>query len=128
MSKIFLMIAAFSGALCVILGAFGAHALKQRLPVDQLAVFETGVRYQFFHTIALIAVAILISKDENSLLKISGFAFIIGIVLFSGSLYLLSIRSLIGFEMKWLGPVTPLGGIVLSAGWIYLFMYALKSN
>ncbi len=122
------MIAAFSGALCVVLGAFGAHALKQKLPLEQLAVFETAVHYQFFHTFALIAVALLLLRGENSFLKISGLAFIIGIVLFSGSLYLLSIRSLTGIEMKWLGPITPLGGVAFIAGWIYLFMYVLKSN
>ena len=128
MQKKILVISSLSGFLCVVLGAFGAHKLKELLPPDQLSVFETAVRYQFYHTFALIAVAILIADDENKFLKRAAYAFITGIILFSGSLYLLSTRSLMGLEMNWLGPVTPLGGLFFIIGWLMLFLFAVKKN
>src|SRR5204863_827524 len=101
-----------AAALAVMLGAFGAHALKEKLASDQLQVFETGVRYQMYHALALIFVAVLSDKINSSLLTVSGYLFLSGIVLFSGSLYLLSARNLLGIEnWKFLGPVTPLGGM-----------------
>jgi uncharacterized membrane protein YgdD (TMEM256/DUF423 family) len=126
MQKKLLIIASLSGFMCVLLGAFGAHKLKELLPPDQLSVFETAGRYQFLHTFALLAVAILISNNENKFLKRSAYAFITGIILFSGSLYLLSTRSLLGAEMMWLGPVTPLGGLFFMIGWLMLFLFAVK--
>jgi uncharacterized membrane protein YgdD (TMEM256/DUF423 family) len=128
MQKKILVISSISGFLCVLMGAFGAHKLKAVLPADQLTVFETAVRYQFLHTFALLAVAILLSNGENKFLKKAAYAFITGIILFSGSLYLLSIRSLLGAEMRWLGPVTPLGGLFFMTGWLMLFLFALKKN
>ena len=128
MQKKILVISSISGLLCVVLGAFGAHKLKELLPPDQLAVFETAVRYQFLHTFALIAVAILIYDHENKFLKRAAYAFITGIILFSGSLYLLSTRSLIGAEMNWLGPITPLGGLFFMIGWLMLLLFAVKKN
>ncbi|MEP7169796.1 MAG: DUF423 domain-containing protein [Bacteroidota bacterium] len=128
MQKKILIVSSLSGFLCVMLGAFGAHQLKALLPADQLSVFETAVRYQFYHTFALLAVAILISNGQNILLKRAAYSFIIGIILFSGSLYLLSIRSLLGAEMKWLGPVTPIGGLFFMIGWLLLFLFAFKKN
>jgi uncharacterized membrane protein YgdD (TMEM256/DUF423 family) len=128
MQKKILIIASVSGFLCVLLGAFGAHKLKELLAPDQLAVFETAVRYQFLHTFALIAVAILFSNGENIFLKRAAYSFVIGIVLFSGSLYLLATRSLSGVEMHWLGPVTPLGGLFFMTGWIFLLIFAIKKN
>ncbi|HKR06848.1 MAG TPA: DUF423 domain-containing protein [Bacteroidia bacterium] len=123
-----LIISSISGLLCVVLGAFGAHQLKAVLPADQLSVFETAVRYQFYHTFALLAVAILDSDNENKFLKRAAYTFITGIILFSGSLYLLSIRSLLGAEMRWLGPVTPLGGLFFMIGWLMLFLFAVKKK
>jgi uncharacterized membrane protein YgdD (TMEM256/DUF423 family) len=128
MQKKLLIIASLSGFMCVLLGAFGAHKLKELLPPDQLSVFETAVRYQFLHTFALLAVAILISNNQNIFLKRSAYAFITGIILFSGSLYLLSTRSLLGVEMMWLGPVTPLGGLFFMIGWLMLFLFAVKKT
>ena len=128
MQKKLLIFASLSGFLCVLLGAFGAHKLKELLPPDQLSVFETAVRYQFYHTFALIAVAILISNNENIFLKRAAYSFITGIILFSGSLYLLSTRSLLGAEMHWLGPVTPLGGLFFMMGWIFLLIFAIKKS
>jgi uncharacterized membrane protein YgdD (TMEM256/DUF423 family) len=128
MQKKILIISSISGFLCVLLGAFGAHRLKVSLLPDQLSVFETAVRYQFFHTFALLAVAILLSDSESLFLKRAAIFFTIGIILFSGSLYLLSIRSLLDMEMRWLGPVTPLGGMFFMAGWLMLFLFAVKKN
>lgn len=122
--KTFIQIAALAGALAVILGAFGAHALKEKLEVSQLQVFETGVKYQFYHSFALIFTALLIIKfPEKTLLHYSGWAFIIGVILFSGSLYLLSTKDLLGIaSWKWLGPITPLGGLAFIVGWVCMLI------
>ena len=126
MQKTFLTIGASAAGISVILGAFGAHALKERLSADQLPVFETAVRYQVYHAFALIVVGLLSDKFNASLLNYAGYLFIIGITLFSGSLYLLSTRSLTGIEWKFLGPVTPLGGLCLIAGWLFVVLSVLK--
>jgi uncharacterized membrane protein YgdD (TMEM256/DUF423 family) len=124
--RLFLVLAAAAGALGVILGAFGAHALRSRLPADRLAAFETGVRYQMYHAFALIAVAWLMQKYPESSVRLAGWFFVAGILLFSGSLYLLATRALLGIEgWKWLGPVTPLGGLFLIAGWITVLVSCL---
>ena len=124
--RLFLVLAAIAGALAVILGAFGAHALRSRVPSDRLAVFETGVRYQMYHALALIAVAWLMEKYPESPVRLAGWFFVAGILLFSGSLYLLATRALLGIEgWKWLGPVTPLGGLLLLAGWIIVVVSCL---
>lgn len=117
-------IAALSGAVCVVLGAFGAHALRESLAPEQLQVFETGVRYQFYHTFALLACALLAGRVSTN---VASKFFIGGIIAFSGSLYLLSTRTLTGLEnWTWLGPVTPLGGLCFIIGWILLFYHAGK--
>jgi uncharacterized membrane protein YgdD (TMEM256/DUF423 family) len=128
MQKFFLSIGSLLGAMAVIFGAFGAHALKARIGTDQLAVFETGVKYQFYHTLAILLVAFLSEKNENPALAWAGYLFITGIVLFSGSLYLLSTRTLFQANLTWLGPVTPLGGMAFIAGWILLFIFSLKKQ
>jgi len=115
-----LRIASISGAVSVILGAFGAHTLREQLSAEALQVFETGVRYQFFHTIALFICGIL--ADRFLTYRAAKF-FVAGIILFSGSLYLLSARSLLGIEgWTWLGPITPIGGLMLILGWVSLFV------
>ncbi len=121
-SRIFFTVAASLGALGVILGAFGAHALKSKLGVDQLATFETGVRYQMYHVFALIAVASLLARSPSSAAVASGWFFLAGIALFSGSLYLLALKS-----WTWLGPVTPLGGLCFIIGWITLAVAAARN-
>jgi len=128
MQKKILIISSLSGFLCVLLGAFGAHKLKELLQPEQLSVFETAVRYQFYHTFALLAVAILLTNGNDLFLKRAAYSFFTGIILFSGSLYLLSIRNLIGADMKWLGPITPLGGLFFMMGWLMLFLFAIKKN
>jgi uncharacterized membrane protein YgdD (TMEM256/DUF423 family) len=128
MQKLFGLIAAFYGATAVITGAFGAHALKEKLDVFQLQVFEKGVQYQFYHVAALLAVFLLGTKIQNSWLNIAGWFFTFGILFFSGSLYLLATRDLMGTAglTPILGPITPIGGLCFIIGWVCLFTSILK--
>jgi len=127
MQKMFLATGASLAALAVILGAFGAHALKARLDTTQLQVFETAVRYQMYHALALILLGILFDKLNQQYLNISGYAFIAGILLFSGSLYLLSMKEILGTQdWRFLGPITPLGGLSFIFGWVMLFVAIIK--
>ncbi|MEO5891568.1 MAG: DUF423 domain-containing protein [Ferruginibacter sp.] len=121
MHTFFLKTAALLGALAVILGAFGAHALKQLLDEKDLATFETAVRYHFYHVFALLAVGLLFKEFPNSSLLWSGRLFCFGILIFSGSLYLLTLLHAAGQQgFKWLGAITPIGGLCLIAGWVLL--------
>ncbi len=130
MKSRFLFIAALCGAGAVAAGAFGAHSLKALLEPDSLAAWETAVRYHFFHVFALALVHLLGRDGRHRPLARAGWLFLAGICLFSGSLYLLSTRSLTGLSAGWLGPVTPLGGLLMIAGWLQLAVFALhrKSN
>lgn len=129
MNKTFLIIGSLAAAIAVMLGAFGAHALKDRLQPEQLQVFETGVRYQFYHAFALIVVGLLAERTNSSLLNTIGYLFIAGIVFFSGSLYLLSGKNLLGIEnWKFLGPVTPLGGLCFIVAWSLLAISIWKQT
>lgn len=112
----------------VVLGAFGAHALKEQLTPEQLTSFETGVRYQFYHAFALLILAQLMYKRKNKLIEYSGWFFIAGTVLFSGSIYLLALRHIMDFSAKWLGPITPFGGTLLIIGWALLFISSFRDN
>jgi uncharacterized membrane protein YgdD (TMEM256/DUF423 family) len=109
----------------VILGAFGAHALKEVLSESQLNSFQTGIRYQFFHGLAILIIS-LNSKQFtdrlSNIIKIMS----AGIILFSFSIYLLNIQDLIGFSMSYLGPITPIGGLLLITSWIGLFFSVKK--
>jgi uncharacterized membrane protein YgdD (TMEM256/DUF423 family) len=116
MKKSFVFSACILGALAVILGAFGAHALKEKLTAAQLQIFETGVRYHFYHVFALLVTAILYKEYPVKLLLWAGNLFICGIILFSGSLYFLIIAE----GMKKLGIITPIGGACFIAGWLLL--------
>jgi len=117
----------FAG-IAVILGAFGAHALKTLLPIDRLQIFETGVRYQFMHALALIVLSLSMAnakKHEHTdiatkWLHRAANAITIGIILFSGSLYLLATNSILPFSIgHWLGPITPIGGLFFISGWTF---------
>ncbi|MBD2082591.1 DUF423 domain-containing protein [Leptolyngbya sp. FACHB-17] len=121
--RFFLSIGAILAAISVAGGAFASHALKGKLDDRALAVFETGARYQMYHAIALVLVALFISRTEfaDPLLTASGIAFIVGIVLFSGSLYALSLSG-----VKWLGAVAPLGGTAFIVGWVCLAISAWR--
>ena len=126
-NKTFLQVGALMALLGVVLGAFGAHSLKESLPVDRLATFEIGVRYQMYHAIALVLVALLNPYLSKRSLNIAGYLFIAGIVLFSGSLYLLACRDVIGLSSwRWLGPLTPIGGMCFITAWGLLFIAAGK--
>lgn len=130
MQKTFLISGALLGGLAVILGAFGAHALKAKLSPESLQIFETGVRYQFYHALALLLVALLSEKMSSSAMNLSGYFFIAGVILFSGSIYLLATRDILGID-SWksiLGPITPLGGLCFVTGWVLLLIAALKNN
>ncbi|MDY0006645.1 MAG: DUF423 domain-containing protein [Spongiibacteraceae bacterium] len=120
--RLFLMLAALSGFLAVGLGAFGAHGLKARVSAELLAVYQTGVLYHLVHTLALLGVAVLMYQiPASTLLKISGWAFVAGILVFSGSLYLLTFTG-----VRWLGAITPLGGLCLLTGWLLLAVAAWR--
>jgi uncharacterized membrane protein YgdD (TMEM256/DUF423 family) len=121
MDRTLLLIGAVLGFLGVALGAFGAHALKSRLSPEMLAVFETGVRYQMYHAFAVLIVAAAIGHIGNTrLLVMAGWLFIAGILLFSGSLYVLALTG-VGI----LGAVTPVGGLLFLIGWACLAIFAV---
>jgi uncharacterized membrane protein YgdD (TMEM256/DUF423 family) len=127
MNKSYFITAAMFGAVSVILGAFGAHGLKSRMNADAFDVFETAVKYQFYHVFALLAVAIAYQYLPGSLLNWSGRCFVAGIILFSGSLYLLSYFKMMGNQqMNWLGAITPFGGLCFIAGWLLMGFAAIK--
>ena len=115
MDRTFATAGALSALMAVAAGAFGAHALRWRLPPDLLAVFETGARYQMYHALALFAVAWATTRWPAPPIRAAGWLFLSGTALFSGSLYLLSLTGL-----RWLGAITPLGGILFLAGWLSL--------
>lgn len=120
--------ACVAGGSAVILGAFGAHGLKGKLTPEALASFETGVRYQMFHALALFAAAWMATRFNTSLPLIAGGLWCVGMVLFSGSIYLLACRALLGIESwRWIGPITPLGGLCFIAGWIVLAIAAIRA-
>ena len=125
MGQFFLAIAAIFGGLSVGAGAFGAHALREKLTERSLEIFETGARYQMYHALALVLVSVLISRAQFSqpVLVAAGWTFIIGIVIFSGSLYALSLTGI-----KAVGAVTPLGGAAFIAGWGALAIAALNNK
>ncbi len=102
---------------CVALGAFGSHALRSRLPVDQLRTFETGVAYQMYHALALIGVGLMVQRFGSGLLNVAGWLFVIGILLFSGSLNMLAAT-----RIRLFGIVTPFGGIAFILGWLAFFL------
>ena len=119
MDRTFLLIGALAGFLAVAFGAFGAHALRSRLSPDMLAVFETGVRYQMYHALALLLVAAAAARFGGWMVTAAGWLFTVGIVLFSGSLYALALTG-----VTTLGAITPIGGLAFLAGWALLAIMA----
>ncbi|CAM4138210.1 DUF423 domain-containing protein [Gillisia limnaea] len=113
------------GGLAVIFGAFGAHALKKRFTEDQLKSFETGVKYQMYHALMLVFTGITFPFIETSQI-LMGWCFIFGIIIFSFSIYGLTLSAARGKKMRFLGPITPLGGILLVIGWILFTINAAK--
>lgn len=122
-AKLFLSLGAISGALGVMIGAFGAHGLKEKLSEYALGVYKTGVEYQFYHTFALLVVGLIALKFPSGLLTASGWAFTAGILIFSGSLYALALSG-----VKVLGAITPIGGLIFIIGWALLAAAVLKAS
>jgi uncharacterized membrane protein YgdD (TMEM256/DUF423 family) len=123
MQKLFLVLGSLLGALSVMIGAFGAHALKKLLTDNgRMDVFETAVKYQFYHAFALLITGLLLFRVQHKLFDYAGISFIAGMLIFSGSLYILCITN-----VKWWGAVTPIGGLCMIAGWILLAVALMKS-
>ncbi|GGC20652.1 UPF0382 membrane protein [Parapedobacter defluvii] len=128
MNKRIILTASFFGLAAVVLGAFGAHGLEGKISEDQLETWETAVDYQFYHTVALLFLATF-SRAKNTYIKFSFITFTLGILLFSGSLYLLSTYSITDFGTPAiLGPVTPIGGLCFILGWLGLFIATIKNK
>lgn len=125
MNKRIILTAAIFGLIAVVLGAFGAHGLQGKVADEQLENWKTAVNYQFYHTLALLFLATF-SRARNGLISLAYFGFTLGILLFSGSLYLLSTRAITGLSSGLLGPITPIGGVCFILGWIGLFMATIR--
>jgi len=128
MNKRIILTASFFGAVAVLLGAFGAHGLKALIDAPSLEIWQKGVDYQFYHTFALLYLSTF-ARYRNKLINIAYFCFTFGILLFSGSLYLLATRSILHLQfVDILGPITPIGGLLFVLGWIMLFFAAFKDK
>ena len=122
MDKLFFALGSLFAFLAVALGAFGAHSLQGTFAAGMADVYDTGVRYQFYHALGLFAVAFAITRWKDAPVSLAGWLFVVGIILFSGSLYLLSTTGI-----RWLGAVTPLGGLAFLAGWVILGWTVLRA-
>ena len=121
-SKFFFLLGAFFAMVAVILGAFGAHALKQKISAEMLSIFEVGVRYQMYHALGLILLALALQHFPGFPLEIAGWLFLAGVILFSGSLYILALTG----NTLW-GAVTPVGGLLWIVGWIFVCYAPFRS-
>lgn len=130
MDRRLLAVASFALLVAVALGAFGAHGLRARLSADALSQWHTGVQYHFHHALGLLALAALIGRFPEPAMRLAAWLFGIGIIAFSGSLYLLSTRDLIGSHglVPVLGPITPIGGLCFIGGWLVLLITALRRH
>ena len=128
MTKRLLLIAAISGVLAVALGAMAAHKLKELISPYQLEIFQKGVTYQFYHTFAILASALLLDRFSTKKFYTAGILFLTGILCFSGSLYLLALNDFLNIPTMVLGPITPFGGLLFIAGWLVLFAGILKTK
>jgi uncharacterized membrane protein YgdD (TMEM256/DUF423 family) len=115
MERLFFLVGSISALIAVVLGAFGAHGLKGRLTTEMLNAFEVGVRYQMYHALALLAVAWALSRWPRAEVTVAGWLFVAGTIIFSGSLYLLSLTG-----VRWIGAITPIGGVAFLLGWLSL--------
>lgn len=127
MNKQIVITASVFGILAVVFGAFGAHGLQAKISLFELDIWKTAVQYQFYHVFALLFLS-LIPSAKAKLLNWAYWCFTIGILLFSGSLYLLSTRNITGLPVAFLGPVTPIGGVFFIIGWASLLFSAIKSK
>ena len=123
MIKLFLVAGFVFAMLGVVLGAFAAHGLKSRISADMVAVFQTGVQYQFYHGLGLILLALVSVHISSNLMTYSGYLMIAGVVCFSGSLYALALTGI-----KFFGPITPLGGVFFILGWLLMLVAVVKDG
>jgi uncharacterized membrane protein YgdD (TMEM256/DUF423 family) len=126
--KAFLVAAAVAGLTSIMFGAFGAHSLRPHVSPDELHAWETGVQYQIYHALALFMCFLYLRKEPSVTIRNAGICFILGIICFSGSLYLLATNELTGIPTIVLGPVTPIGGFFFIAGWSLVLVQALKGG
>jgi uncharacterized membrane protein YgdD (TMEM256/DUF423 family) len=129
MHKKYIATGSVLGAIAVALGAFGAHGLKKIVPPETVQTFQTGVQYQMYHSLALLLTGLLYEKCSQKFTRLAGIFFLFGIVLFSGSLYLLTYLNAtetVGLEK--IGIITPFGGVSFIAGWLFLFLAAIKNK
>ncbi|MEC4115444.1 DUF423 domain-containing protein [Myroides phaeus] len=127
MGRKVIAIAAFIGAIGIILGAFGAHGLRKVVTETQVATFEVGVRYQMYHAIFLLFIG-LCNFISDKAKKTAMYLVLLGILFFSGSIYLLTFKDLISIDLRLIGPITPIGGVLFIAAWIYIGIQVLKSK
>lgn len=127
MKTLTLIIGATYGMLSVILGAFGAHAFKKILSVERLTSFETGVKYQMYHALLLLIIGFFFKFDTGAE-KWASWCIILGVFFFSFSIYFLSFQEVLGINLKFLGPITPIGGLLMIVGWALLISYFLKTK
>ena len=120
--KFWLIVGAFFSALAVLIGAFGAHGLKSKITPDSLSIFEIGVRYQMYHSLGLILIGLIGYHFPHNLIIYSAYFMLAGIIIFSGSLYLLAL-----LNIKWLGAITPIGGMCFIIGWLLLAFNIYRS-
>lgn len=123
MDRLFFIAGSLSAFLAVALGAFAAHGLKTKLPAEMFNIFEVGVRYHMYHALALLAVAWASTRWPGGSITAAGWLFLAGTIIFSGSLYLLSLSG-----MRWLGAITPIGGLAFLLGWLFLAWGILHAN
>mgnify|MGYP000688734389 CR=1 FL=1 len=119
---IWIIIGSALAALAVAIGAFGAHGLKSRVSADDLVIFETGVRYQMYHSLALILLGLIGVNFQSNIVQLPAILFLAGIIIFSGTLYLIPLTGL-----RWFGAITPIGGTALILGWIVLIFNLIRS-
>lgn len=127
MNKRIIITAAIFGILAVILGAFGAHKVKEIISTSQLDTWHTAVQYHFYHTLALLFLSTF-ARFKNNLINISSYCFVLGIIFFSGSLYLIALKDVLNINTRIIGPITPLGGLLFICGWIGLLLAAIKDK
>lgn len=126
MTKKLIITGSILAGLSVALGALAAHWLKANISATNVANFDTAARYQMYHALAILFMAALPDKFHIKYFRIAFYMFLTGIILFSGSIYLLATRELTGLQLSWIGPVTPLGGILFIGAWIFLAITAIK--
>lgn len=128
MRKKFLRIGSVLAMLAVALGAFGSHGLEGKLTPEQINTFQIGVRYHFYHTFAVLLIGVLLYFRKTKLMVTAAWLFVAGIVCFSGSLYLLSVREWLNLPVGWLGPVTPIGGLLFIVAWLLFLVSTFQDN